>query len=185
MRRCNHKHNTCSIRPRSAPRRPLARQRRALVGRRLTPRRANSDGYRRRSWPARRNPMKHPLYAVVLTNLRPVDRLTCADEAKVCSLHRRHLGQPPRPSQRHTDHAAVHQMRDNLVCRNPRLFNAGIAAKQCSCHASRTTLPRPPLQPISSPSTLEPKAEQARSDHLIIMCTPTDSPSQGAQIRYQ
>ena len=70
-------------------RRPLQR----LVSRYL---RVHSDRGTE-SWPARRGSMKQTLHAEVLVNVRPMNSLAGSDEAKVCSLRRRGLGQPPGP----------------------------------------------------------------------------------------
>jgi hypothetical protein len=89
------------------------------------------------SWSARRGSMEQALYADVLINVRPMNSLTRSDETKVCPLRRCGFGQPPGPSQRHTDDTPVDQVGDDLVLCHANPLNPRIAAEaNRSAHAT-------------------------------------------------
>jgi hypothetical protein len=80
------------------------------------------------------NAVKHALDANVLVDVRPVDALAGADKSKACSLTGCRPGEAPRPSQRNADDPAVRETRDELVCGNPDMLDAGLGANR-SVHA--------------------------------------------------
>ena len=94
--------------------------------------------------------MKHAFDADVFVDVRPVDTLAAADDAKVQALRRACLGKTPRPGERNADHAPVDQMSSDLVTGDPHLLDARIATGR-NAHAfanrskaRRLLLPPPP-----------------------------------------
>ena len=72
--------------------------------------------------------VKHSFNADVFIDLRPVHSLSIADELETCALLSRRFRQTPGPRKRHTQHATVHQVRDDGIGCNLYILNPGLNA---------------------------------------------------------